>query len=265
MKPIPHMPPADPGFFEPYAAPPAPPPDLLEGFTVNELYAIGATPSLKIMIANKIKQRIINGDFQLGQRLSENTLSEEMGVSRTPVREALMLLHNEGLVEVRSQRGSFVFDADAQEQAHLYELAAIYECGALHCLFERNPLIFLGFADNIIAMSDNALAHGDLYVCAQYDHSFHEELVKRAQNPALWDAYKRVKAKEVALRARLNLAHNRVERGIRDHKEIVRLIRLGQRREAIDKLHQHTASHEIITPDQAAGPAKRKRAAKKRV
>jgi DNA-binding FadR family transcriptional regulator len=57
--------------------------------------------SLRSSVTSELRRRIIEGDCALGARLSENVLALELGVSRTPVREALMALQDEGLVEVR--------------------------------------------------------------------------------------------------------------------------------------------------------------------
>ena len=80
--------------------------------------------SLADRVAASLREAIEDGEFEFGEALSEAGLSEKLGVSRTPVREAFARLQREGLVVVRPQRGTFVFDLSAldpmgAERAHL--------------------------------------------------------------------------------------------------------------------------------------------------
>ena len=59
--------------------------------------------------AEQIRRKIVDGTLELGQALSENALAAELGVSKTPIREALQRLETEGLVQILPQRGTFVF------------------------------------------------------------------------------------------------------------------------------------------------------------
>src|SRR5579862_9332248 len=71
--------------------------------------------SLSAIVVDRIRDLIVTGKLELGEQLSENALAEQLGVSRTPVREAFMRLEAERLVEVKPQRGTFVFRYDASE------------------------------------------------------------------------------------------------------------------------------------------------------
>jgi DNA-binding transcriptional MocR family regulator len=64
--------------------------------------------SLADQAAEHIRRHIVKGDYQLGEALSETTLAAQLGVSKTPVREAFLRLETEGLVDIQPQRGTFV-------------------------------------------------------------------------------------------------------------------------------------------------------------
>src|SRR5690606_5401144 len=81
--------------------------------------------SLKEMVADELRMRIIDGRLQLGAGLSENGLAAELGISKTPVREALLQLKQEGLVEVQPQRGTYVFRMAAEQVVMISELREI--------------------------------------------------------------------------------------------------------------------------------------------
>lgn len=78
-----------------------------------------------------VLERILDGSLLAGERLNETRLAEELGASRTPLREALSRLHRAGLVESRPHRGFFVADLSAGEARELYECLALLESSAL--------------------------------------------------------------------------------------------------------------------------------------
>src|SRR5471030_2539786 len=78
--------------------------------------------SLTEMVLTQIRELIVSGRLGLGEQLSEGALAEQLGVSRTPVREAFLRLETERLVVVRSRRGTFVFQYDASELRDICEL-----------------------------------------------------------------------------------------------------------------------------------------------
>ena len=74
-----------------------------------------------------IRQAILDGDLAPGERLKEEELAQRLGISRTPVREALLVLQTEGLVEAAPNRGAAVRAHDADELDDLYQLRALLE------------------------------------------------------------------------------------------------------------------------------------------
>ncbi len=74
-----------------------------------------------------IRQAIIDGRLPPGRRLKEEELARELGISRTPVREALLMLHAEGLVDVAPNRGAAVHSHSVEDLDDLYQLRAVLE------------------------------------------------------------------------------------------------------------------------------------------
>jgi DNA-binding GntR family transcriptional regulator len=74
-----------------------------------------------------IRQAIVDGRLPPGRRLKEEELARELGISRTPVREALLMLHAEGLVDVAPNRGAAVRSHSAEDLDDLYQLRAVLE------------------------------------------------------------------------------------------------------------------------------------------
>ena len=74
-----------------------------------------------------IRQAILDGRLEPGSRLKEEELARELGISRTPVREALLMLQAEGLIETTPNRGAIVRTHDADDLIDLYQLRALLE------------------------------------------------------------------------------------------------------------------------------------------
>lgn len=195
--------------------------------------------SLRSSILSELRRRIIEGDCALGARLSENVLALELGVSRTPVREALMALQDEGLVEVRPQRGTFVFSVDVEDTRQLCDLRGILEVGALRLAAEGSaPRLAVRLGD-IVANAEVAQRHGRLRECEQLDRLFHETLIEASDNGFLIESYRRIAGRVNALRFRLPSDAARVASALSHHGELVRLIGDTRVTEAADLLRGH--------------------------
>src|SRR5579872_2208552 len=84
-------------------------------------------PSLHRRVVAELRQSILTGQLKPGERLVEERLAEELGVSRNPVREAIRALASEGLVEVKARRGASVLKMTEQEARETIEVRALLE------------------------------------------------------------------------------------------------------------------------------------------
>ena len=96
-----------------------------------------ATERTGNLIAHEIRRAILEGKIQPGEVLREEHLARELGTSRTPVREALIELRNEGLVEAQATRRAVVREYDAAELKDVYGLRAVLEAHAARLTAER--------------------------------------------------------------------------------------------------------------------------------
>jgi len=93
---------------------------MMEGYGTNSL-------SLSVEVAGIIKERILKGEYHIGEKLIENQIADELKVSRTPIREALRQLEKEGLVESVPNRGSFVLGLTKRDIEDIYAVRAAVE------------------------------------------------------------------------------------------------------------------------------------------
>ncbi|WP_170284761.1 GntR family transcriptional regulator [Kribbella amoyensis] len=84
-----------------------------QGFGGEQVRTIGADHiALREQVLNELRRRIVDGDYEQGERLTENRLADDFGVSRNPVREALRVVETEGFVEILPRRGAVVATLD---------------------------------------------------------------------------------------------------------------------------------------------------------
>src|SRR5215470_8320700 len=98
------------------------------------LPSLGGHPKIKDVIYQELRERIVFGGFLPGDRLIEADLAARFGVSKTPVREALLSLEGEGLVVLRPHRGAEVTRLSVAEWSDLIFLRDVLEVGALDAI-----------------------------------------------------------------------------------------------------------------------------------
>jgi DNA-binding GntR family transcriptional regulator len=194
--------------------------------------------SLTALVVDQIRDLIVTGKLKLGEQLSENTLAERLGVSRTPVREAFLRLEAERLVEIRPQRGTFVFHCDATDVRDICELRGILEAGALRLGMQRDrDRLLEGLERNLRVSEAATLATAADY--QPFDHEFHEIIVAASGNRQLIEAYGRIAGRVRALRYRLIRTLHQVEGSKAAHREVVESVRANAADDAEVALRHH--------------------------
>ena len=109
-----------------------------------------------------IRSGIINGEFALGQQITESYLSKTFGLSKTPVREALSLLKSEGLVVSETHKGFKVFKMDEKELSDFCELRLALESQALSSAFTKNRLNLVRKLKKIVKEMEKCIKSVDI-------------------------------------------------------------------------------------------------------
>jgi DNA-binding GntR family transcriptional regulator len=146
--------------------------------------------SMQARIAEELRQMIIGGELRPGSSLSEMTLSETFGVSRTPIREALKQLQTEGLVEVRPRVGTFVAAPSQREITELFQMKELLEGAAARLLAFRGRVPEVERLGAVMREADEAVREGDPEGYARLVHEFHELIVVGADNTKLEAHYR---------------------------------------------------------------------------
>ena len=190
-------------------------------------------------VVNTIRRAIINGDLKLGQELSERQLAESLGVSKTPVREALAQLRLEGLVRIYPQKGATVFTLSATEIREICELRQALEAAALRHSMNRNPRDLIRSLADTVEVMKAAQAKGDLKTYLAADTTFHLNFFETCGNAYLLETYTMHLGKIAALRTHLAQKPQHTQMSFAEHRDIVDLLNDGNLAEALVVLDRH--------------------------
>jgi DNA-binding GntR family transcriptional regulator len=205
--------------------------------------------SLREQVYVDLRERLMMGGFGAQDRLGEERLATELGVSRTPVREALIRLASDGLL-VRQDSGYYPVLPDLTELRDLYELRVTIELRGLARAMEsdavtHDPSVLESLRDAWRAMAAEPPPPDPQFVLL--DEDFHVTLSRAAGNPALTAALETVNARIRLVRMYDFLTEDRIASTIAEHVEIVELTMAGRLAEAHTALHRHVGdSMEVV-------------------
>jgi DNA-binding GntR family transcriptional regulator len=196
-----------------------------------------------------IRRRILDNVWPPGHRALEQEVALALGMSRTPVREALVRLQAEGLVEVVPRHGMRVLPVSPNDMREIYEILTALECMAAELLARRRPSdAELQPLLDATADMDRALGADDLEAWAQADERFHAQLITLAGNRHLqatvmnhWDRAHRARLFSLRLRPK-------PVNSTREHRALVERIRAGDVDGAVreNRAHRERASRELL-------------------
>lgn len=211
--------------------------------------ADGGRRSLVDKAYREIRQRILDNVYPAGHRALEQEFADELGLSRTPVREALLKLQSDGLVEVVPRHGARVLPVSPDDMREIYQMLTAIEPMAAELVARKNlPAADLQPLVDASRDMTTALKNDDLDAWALADERFHRLMIALAGNrlivetsQSLWDRAHR--ARMVTLRLR-----PRPVNSTREHNAIVEAIRAGDAVEAarLHRAHRERGSRELL-------------------
>lgn len=175
-------------------------------------------------VLRKLREAILAGRFEPGQRLRERELVERMGVSRTPIREALRKLELEGLVTTIPYRGPVVTLPTVDDARALYETRAALEGQAVALFARRARPPAITRLRTCVTAAERALARRDAAGVLAANNAFHDELAAGCGNNLLQSMIANLRDRIVLLRVESLSYPGRRPRSIAEHRAIVRLI-----------------------------------------
>ena len=180
--------------------------------------------SLKELVVDELRNRIIDNRIKLGASLSENALAADLGMSKTPVREALQQLRLEGLVEVLPQKGTYVFRIEAEQVIQISQLRSILELAACGLAIEHNHEQLLATMTSLMDEMQQAYDRNDTVAYQKLDGRFHQAFIELCGNPFLGEAFSQIGFRIQALRSRLSNIADLNSRSVAEHRKMLGLV-----------------------------------------
>lgn len=199
-------------------------------------------PALAALVETRLRDAIMFGELGLGEAISEDRLATMLGVSRTPVREALTALQMQGLVAIQPQRGSYVFQPTKADIEELCEFRAMLETGALKLAFNNDQggtLRALLAAQEALA---DAEASDDWVAAARADADFHGAMFQHCGNHVFVQAYDLISGRIGAARFFTRQSKVSKRRTGVEHRAIIKAFARGDVDGAITALTEHIAA-----------------------
>lgn len=188
---------------------------------------IQKTNSLIDQIYELLKNQILQGTLSDGEKLSENTLAFQFSCSRTPVREALKRLEQDGFVSIIAHSGSYVRDTTMTDYQQLTEVRAYLEALAIRLNCE-NHVLTAPLEAILDAMDEISTATPlDIQAFSKLHYQFHLTLVELTQNELLSQTYKRLNLSKSALLFSQNLNSKGIKKTQEEHRRLVEAIKEG--------------------------------------
>ncbi|MDG4797629.1 GntR family transcriptional regulator [Micromonospora sp. WMMD1082] len=176
-----------------------------------------AGPSAAERAYRHLKRSILEQLYPGGSLVSEGEIAEATGVSRTPVREALLRLEAEGLVRLFPKRGALILPVSAREIADVIEARRLVEVHAAERVWPRRAEIRVDLAARLARMRA-AHAAGDLTALMAADRAFHATVVDAAGNQILAELYQRLRDRQLRMgEASFRLSPRWAEAALTEH------------------------------------------------
>ncbi len=194
--------------------------------------------SLADQIFERLEKDILIGKYSYGEVLTETKLSEELGVSRTPVREALRRLAQEKLIK-ETQKGTVVLGISKEDLVDIYAIRMPLEAMAVTRFIENLSDETLKILKDIIDVQEFYGTRKDFSNISDKDSEFHEAIYRNCGSHILEETLVPLHRKVVKFR-KASIEHTgRAQKSIEEHKEILKAIEARDIKKAIELVTKH--------------------------
>jgi DNA-binding GntR family transcriptional regulator len=194
-------------------------------------------PPLNRIVADAIRERILAGDYEPGERLAEERLSDELGISRMPVREALRALAAEGMVTLEPRRGASVTAYSDEQAQELIEVRATLEALNAKLAARRRDPVQIALLRGILEDGARITERTDLARIQDANARFHEALGAMGANSVLRTIVRSLRDRTAIIFAKRS--RQRVRTNWAEHAGILRAVIAGNEERAAHLASQH--------------------------
>ncbi|MBD8975378.1 GntR family transcriptional regulator [Veillonella magna] len=210
---------------------------------------LDAYKPLREVVSETLRQAIRDGIFKPGERLMEIPLSEELGVSRTPIREAIRKLELEGFVIMIPRRGTYVADISLKDISQVFEIRSALEelAGALAA--ERITAEEIEYLERMLVEIGTYIEKKDMDRIVEADVNFHEVLYKASRNERLVEIIHNLREQTLRFRTVSMNQPGRLAKTWEEHRLLVEAIadRDANKARKIARLHMEHSEQALLT------------------
>ena len=188
---------------------------------------------LRVQVYNYLEKQMRVGVLEPGASISVNTLIKELGVSRTPLREALLLLQEQGFVSIQPQRGVRINELTLEDVRNIYEILGGIESRVILSVFDKLGSKEIKQMKKLNKKIESSLAANDIIAHNQANVDFHEVFLNLSTNQRLLRYVKNLKMLLYDF-PRRDYGKQWNEKNLFEHREFIHLIENGKAVEAAD-------------------------------
>ena len=203
---------------------------------------------LRELVCEHIREAIINGTFAPGERLMEIQMADEMGVSRTPVREAIRKLEMEGFVVMIPRRGTYVSNMSIKDINDVYEIRISLDTLAAGLAAERISDEELEELQCLLVKVGNAIEENDMAKVVEADIEFHDVLYKASRNERLRNIINNLREQITVIRGVSMRYPGRLKDTQEEHRRLVECIaaRNVEKSQEMARIHLENAEKTLM-------------------
>lgn len=203
---------------------------------------------LRELVCETIRQAIIDGTFSPGERLMEIQMADEMGVSRTPVREAIRKLELEGFVVMIPRRGTYVADISIRDITEIYEIRTSLDVLAAGLAAERITDDELETLNRLLVEIGQHIADNNMEKIVEIDTAFHDILYQASRNERLCSIINNLREQLTGIRGRSMSYPGRLVETMDEHRSLVDCIaaRNVEAAQNAARVHIENAEHTLM-------------------
>ncbi|HWR08771.1 GntR family transcriptional regulator [Sporomusa sp.] len=179
---------------------------------------------LREVVAETLREAIVNGILKPGERLMEIQLAEELGVSRTPVREAIRKLELEGFVVMIPRRGTYVADLSIKDINEVFEIRTALDVLAAGLAVERITEDELEQLERLLVEIGELIEEDDADKIVESDSQFHDILYRASRNDRLVGIINNLREQFTRFRSISIQYPGRMQKSVEEHRRLVEAI-----------------------------------------
>lgn len=195
--------------------------------------------SLRDIVLESLRENIIAGKFKPGEHLKERELAEAMGISTTPVKEALRILGHEGLVETLPRKGTFVSEVVDTSIEEILMLKASLESLSARLAAKKISEAGLLEMERQINLMETLAKSKETEKLTKENTKFHMSIREAAKNPVIYKMLMNVVAFDNAFRKRALEFNLEIREGFAEHKKIFEAIKERNEESAEKRMKEH--------------------------